>query len=127
MKFDDIDDRLKEIKNEELIWTIYIGIIILSFYSNWLEKKYFLTNDLECKKKYREVMIFIFSVLVIVYLYFLKDSYDSLKNLKPSDSDKKKKLNYLSFLASLLIAISGFILLYIAINDEDIDVELAFN
>ncbi len=127
MKFDDIQDRLKEIKNEELVWTIYIGIIILSFYSNWLEKKYFLNNDLECKKKYREIMILIFSILVIVYLYFLKDAYDSLKKLKPSDSDKKKKLNYLSFLASLLIAISGFILLYVAINDEDIDVELAFN
>ena len=40
---------------------------------------------------------------------------------------KKKELITLSFIASLLIAISGFIFLYIAINDEDINVELAFN
>ena len=127
MRSEDINERLKELKIEEFIWTVYIGIIILSFYSNWLERKYFLTNDIECKKKYRETMILIFSILVIVYLYFLYDAYNSIKSLKPNDSLKKKQLNYLSFIGSLLIAISGFIFLYIAISDEDIDVELAFN
>ena len=72
-------------------------------------------------------MIFIFTILVIIYIYFLKDSYNDLKSLKISDSKKKKDLTYLSFLASLFIAISGFIFLYIAYMDYDIDVELAFN
>ena len=108
---DDINEKLKEIKIEEFIWIIYIGIIILSFYSNNLEKKYFLFNDLIAKKKYRKTLIFIFSILTIVYLYFLKDSYDSLKELKQTDNNKKKKLTYLSFVGSLLIAISGFLFL----------------
>lgn len=72
-------------------------------------------------------MIFIFTILVIIYIYFLKDSYNDLKSLKISDSKKKKDLTYLSFLASLFIAITGFIFLYIAYMDYDIDVELAFN
>ena len=72
-------------------------------------------------------MIFIFTILVIIYIYFLKDSYNDLISLKISDSKKKKDLTYLSFLASLFIAISGFIFLYIAYMDYDIDVELAFN
>ena len=72
-------------------------------------------------------MIIIFSVLLVVYLYFLKDSFDSLKSLSNSDSDKKKKLVILSFLASLFIAISGFIFLYIAYKDDDLNVEIAFN
>lgn len=123
----DIENRLKEINNEDLVWIIYLGIIALSFYSNSLEKKYFMYNDLKSKEKYKKVLIFIFCVLVIVYLYFLKDSIDSINSLKESDSNEKKALTYLSFLASLLIAISGFIYLYIAYNDKDIDVELAFN
>lgn len=123
----DIVNRLKEINNEDLVWIIYLGIIALSFYSNSLEKKYFMYNDLKSKEKYKKILIFIFCVLVIVYLYFLKDSIDSIKSLKESDSNEKKTLTYLSFLASLLIAISGFIYLYIAYNDKDIDVELAFN
>ena len=38
-----------------------------------------------------------------------------------------KNLIFLSFIASLLITISGFIFLYIAVNDEDLNIELAFN
>lgn len=125
--YNDINERLKEIRNEDIIWIIYIGIIILSFYSNNLEKKYFLYNDIVSKEKYQKIIIFIFSILIIVYLYFLKDSIDSIKSLKPYDSQEKKNLTYLAFIASLLIAISGFIFLYISLKDKNIDVELAFN
>ena len=72
-------------------------------------------------------MIFIFSILIIVYLYFVKDSLDDYKNLKENDSLKKKKLVTLSLIGSLLIALSGIIFLYIAYQDEELDVELAFN
>lgn len=127
MNYSVLNSKLNQLKYEEIIWIIYIGIIILSFYSNSLERKYFIFNDLVSKKKYREVMILIFSILVIVYLYFLKSSFDDLKNIKPCDSKNKKQLVFLSFVGSLLIAISGFIFLYIAYKDENLSVELAFN
>lgn len=123
----DIEGRLKEIKIEDFIWIIYIGIIILSYYSNYLEEKYFTNNDINSKNKYRSIIIIIFSILLLVYLYFLKDSYDSLKSLNDNSDNKTIILTYLSFIASLLIAIAGIIYLYIAINDENINIELAFN
>ena len=122
-----LNEKLKQLKTENFIWLIYIGIIFLSWYANDLEKKYFVYKDLESKKKYRSIMIFIFSILIIVYLYFLKDSSTDLKNLKEYDNQNKKNLTYISFVASLLIAISGFLFLYIAYKDEEIDVEIAFN
>ena len=122
-----IEEKLKQLKIEDFIWIIYIGIIGLSYYSNSLERKYFIYNDLKSKEKYRKIIILIFSILVIVYLYFLKDAYNSLKKTKINDSNEKKKLIYLSFIGSLLIAVSGFIFLYIALKDKDINVELAFN
>ena len=109
------------------MWSMQIGIIILSFYSNYFEKKYFLNNDLTSKNKYHLILIIIFSILVVVYGYFLNDSYNSLKSLKQTDSNKKKILTFASYISSLLIAISGVIYLLIAITDEDIDVEIAFN
>jgi len=127
MNYENISKRLNELKIEDFIWVIYIGIIFLSWFSNSLERKYFLNNDLESKEKYRKIITFIFIVLVIVYSYFLKESVDDLMNLKPDDSDNKKLLVFLSFLASLLIAISGVIFLFISFADEDLDVELAFN
>ena len=123
----DIEGRLKEIKIEDFIWIIYIGIIILSYYSNYLEEKYFTNNDINSKNKYRSIIIIIFSILLLVYLYFVKDSYDSLKSLNDNSDNKTIILTYLSFIASLLIVIAGIIYLYIAINDENINIELAFN
>ncbi|MBR6690415.1 MAG: hypothetical protein IKL65_03700 [Bacilli bacterium] len=127
MDYDALEDKLKQLKIEDFIWLIYIFIIFLSWYSNNLERKYYIYNDLESKDKYRKIIIFIFSILIIVYLYFLKDSYDDLQNLNKCDTNKKKNLIFLSFVASLLIVISGFIFLYIAVKDEDLNVELAFS
>ena len=122
-----LSEKLNELKIEDYIWLIYIGIILLSWYSNSLERNYFIYKDEESKKKYRIIMIIIFSVLVVVYMYFLKDSYESFKKLNPFDPKKKKDLVFLSFFASLLIFISGLIFLYIALTDEDLNVEIAFN
>ncbi len=123
----EVNNRLQELKIEDYIWVIYIGIIFMSWYANSLERDYFKNNNLKSKDRYREVMISIFIILLIVYLYFLYSSYKDLKNLKPNDSEKRKRLVMLSFLGSLLIVISGIIFLYIAFTDEDLNVELAFN
>ena len=119
-------ERLKQLKIEDFIWIIYIGIIILSLYSNVLERKYFINNDINSKEKYRNINIIIFSILIVVYLYFVKDAYDSFKKLNKCDSEKKRNLTLLSLIGAVLIAISGFIFLYISIVDENIDVEIAF-
>ena len=124
---EEIDSRINEINTENNIWVIYIGIIILSWYANSLEKKYFLYGNNENKEKYRKLTILIFSILIIVYYYFLKQSINDIKDLKPYDSEEKIKLVYLSFLGSLFIMISGIIFLYIAIVDEELQIELAFN
>lgn len=127
MDYNELNNKLSQLKIEDYIWIIYIGIIILSWYSNNLERKYFINNDQLSKEKYRKIMILIFSILTIIYIYFLKDSYDDLKKIKPNESYQTKKLVSLSFISSLLIAISGIIFLYIAITDKELNVELAFN
>lgn len=127
MNYEEINEKLKILNTEDYIWLIYIGIIFMSWYSNSLERKYFTENDIESKTKYQKIMILIFTILIVIYLYFLKESINDIKNLKTWDNPKKKNLVYLSFLGSLLIAISGFIFLYISIVDENLDIELAFN
>ena len=99
-------DKLEDIKEENLIWIIYIIIIILSYYANSQEKKY---------------------LLVIIYYHFTKNSYEDVLKLNSSDTTKKIILTKASFIGTLLVLISGIIFLTIAINDENIDVELAFN
>lgn len=125
MSYEDRLDKLKDIKTENYIWLIYIGIIILSFYANSKEKEYILYNDFKSKKEYQNLLITIFSILLVIYYYFAKDSYDDLINLDENETDKKKFLTLLSFIGSALILISGIIFLGIAIVDDNIDVEIA--
>ena len=120
-------DRLKEIKDENIVWIIYIGIIILSYYANYKEVKYILYNDEKSRKKYQDTMILIFTILVIIYYYFTKHTYINIKKLNSRDSEKKITLTYASFIGTLLVLISGIIFLSIVILDENIEVEIAFN
>lgn len=120
-------DKLNDIKIENYIWVIYIFIIILSWYANSKEKNFLINQDEKSRKEYQNLLILIFTILVIIYYYFAESSYDDIKKLKINDTNKKKLLTYMSFLGSFLVLISGIIFLTIAINDENLDVEIAFN
>ena len=117
--------RLKQIEIENKIWIIYFFLIGLCLYGNSFEKKYFLYGNNYDKEKYRKITIFIFSISVIIYFYFFIDSYKDMKN--NNYNIKSKSYSELSFLGSTLILISGLIFLCLAVDDTDLDIELAFN
>ena len=123
----ELEEKLKEINIEDFIWVVYIFIIFMSWYSNSQERHYFIYKDEKSKEEYRCISVMIFTILLVVYLYFVKSSWESYKKLKNSDSPKIKELATLSLIASLLIAISGAIFLYIAIADNNLAIEIAFN
>ena len=97
MNYNDLNIKLKQLKKEDFVWLLYIGIIFLSWFANGLERKYFIYNDLKSKKNYRSIMVLIFTILIIVYFYFLKDSFEDLKKLNINDCINKKNLTFLSF------------------------------
>lgn len=119
--------RLEDIKIENIVWIIYIGIIILSWYANSKEKRYLLYNDLLSRKEYQNLLILIFTILVIIYFYFAKSGYEDILNLTSYDSPKKQMLTKFAFIGSFLILVSGIIYLVLAILDDEIEIELAFN
>ncbi len=127
MNNESIEKRLEKIKIEDIIWILYLIIIILSFIANSIERNYFIKNDIKDKKTYQNLMIFIFTILCLVYAYFTYDNYKDIKELKSYDSNTKIEFTYISFIATLLVLISGLLFLYIAINDENIETEIAFN
>ena len=118
-------ERLKQIKIENNIWIIYFIIIALSYYANYFEKDYFLTKNKKSKETYRKLNSFIFIILIIIYSYFEKESFSSFKN--KNKSIEQNKYDTLSLIASTLVLISGFIFLYIILEDENIGTEIAFN
>ena len=121
----DITKRLQQINTENRVWIIYLFIIGFSFYSNYLEKDYFLNNNQKSKEIYRIINISIFMTITLVYLYFEIEAIESL--LEKDKNAKRKKYDALSFMASTMILLSGIIFLYIAIDDKNIEEEIAFS
>lgn len=118
-------DRINKINIENHIWIIYIGIIFLSFMANYYEKDYFLNKNNISKDYYRKLNILVFIILIFVYSYFENDAIKSFLNKQKSE--KQYKYDNLTLLATTLVLISGFIFLYILIDDKNIDSEIAFN
>ena len=121
-----IEKRIKKINIENNIWIIYLIIIGLSFYSNKLEKDYFINKNNTSKETYREINTIIFIVLILVYSYFEKDAIESFFN-NINKTSKQKQYDTLILIASTAILISGFIFLYIILDDKNLDSEIAFN
>ena len=121
-----IKKRIKQINIENNIWLIYLIIIGLSFYSNKLEKDYFINKNIISKETYRKINTIIFIVLILVYSYFEEDAINSFfKN--QNKTSKQKQYDTLILIASTTILISGFIFLYIILDDKNLDTEIAFN
>ena len=46
----EVEEKLRQIRIEDFIWVIYIGIIALSYYSNYLERKFYVNKDINSVK-----------------------------------------------------------------------------
>ncbi len=121
------DKILKTIQIENYVWILYLILIGLSFYANYEEEKYFKYDDLRAKEKYRCLNIIIFSIALLVYLYFFYDNYKTVMERDINTSCSKAFYDDLNLLASTLILIAGAIFLYIAISDINLETEIAFN
>ena len=118
---------LKEIETENFIWIIYLFLIGLSFLANKFEKDYYINGNITDKEKYRIINIFIFTVVLIIYIYFFKGNIDTVNKLNCGDSYDKIFFNKLNLFSTSLIVIAGIIFLYIAINDKNLETEISFN
>lgn len=103
--------QIRDIDIENIIWLIYIIIILLALVSNYFEKNSIINNSYKDGIDSKNINIFIFIVLVIIYLYFLNNSYNQYRN-NPSD------INYTNLVGNIVNVIGGFIFLYVTINSS---------
>lgn len=119
------EKRINQINTENKIWIIYLIIIVFSFYANNLEKDYFLKKNEKSKEQYRKINTIIFIILILVYSYFEKDALASFNN--KNKSKKEQEYDTLILIATTMVLISGFIFLYIILEDKDLIEEIAFS
>ncbi len=124
---DELEERVRAIRQENFVWIIYLVVIGISYYANKLEIDYFKTNNEESAKWYRYLEILVFSIVTIIYLYFTIKDYMEVMSLSDDDSYNKKKYAYLSLISDVAVLFAAGILLYIAIDDRNIEAEIFFD
>ena len=45
MNNNEVNNKISQLNVEDFIWIIYLLIIIMSYYANYLERNYYLTNN----------------------------------------------------------------------------------
>lgn len=120
-----INKDLEKIKLEDYIWYIYLFIVAFNLYSNYLEKQYITTGDIQARDKFRLINNTVLSVILVIYLIFLYAAFKDLKDLKHNDSAIKKRLTTLAVIAALLFVIAGAITLYVSLKKPALDDEIA--
>lgn len=124
---DELEERIRAIRQENFVWIIYLVVIGISYYANKLEIDYFKTNNEESAKWYRYLEILVFSIVTIIYLYLTIKDYMEVMSLSDDDSYNKKKYAYLSLISDVAVLFAAGILLYIAIDDRNIEAEIFFD
>lgn len=121
-----IKKELHRLNIEDIIWIIYLFIILFSLYSNYLYRKYLLNNNSNAKKFSQKLDIIIAIIIFFVYIYFLKIAYEDLENNKnKSWQNKTYKKDFISFIGAFLFLIAGSITIYSSISTTSQD-EIGF-
>ena len=111
-----IAQKIRETEIEDIIWIVYLFIIAANLYSNYLERDYIKNNNPQSRDLFRKINKYVLIVAFIIYLYFVYQSYDSVKNLKENASDKKVFLTNLTLITAILFLIAGGINIFIQNN-----------
>lgn len=122
----DVEKKLKRLKNEDLIWIIYFFIVVFALYSNKLDRDYLLKKDKDAYKREKSINITIFFIAFFIYLYFLLLLTEDLGNMEKNFDNPNYRSTFIQLIAAILFLIGGAIYLIneITRKDDALDVGL---
>lgn len=109
--------QLRRIHNEDLIWLVYFFIVIAALFSNAYERRYLSKKDPTEQKKYKTINVCIFTISLLIYIYFASIQFEDLNELKKTASKKTILILNIKLIAAILFIIGGFIYLIFEIDD----------
>lgn len=107
------EDREKTLSIENIVWITYCLFAVGGIIANNLEIEDIRNGNQKNKKKYKLINVIILLLASIINFYFLNIIYNRYKK-------SKKRENFLTLLASLLIFIAGLILLFVELTGDEV-------
>ena len=115
----DVEKKLKRLKNEDIIWIVYFFIVVFALYSNKLDRDYLLKKDKNAYKREKSINITIFFVAFFIYLYFLLLLTEDLGSMEKNFDDPNYRSTFIQLIAAILFLIGGAIYLINEIIRKD--------
>lgn len=107
------ENRITTLKNENIVWVLYVLFAIAGIHANNLEIEDIKNDNDNNKKKYKTINIIIFAISIFIYIYFINLIYKRYKR-------NQKKENLLTLIATIMIFIAGIILFYVEITGDEV-------
>ena len=115
-----MEENLKLIERENIVWYIYFLIILLALYTNKLEKDNLYCHDSNKEKLAKKINSLILVVAFLIYLYFTSVSINSCKK---NMDQKSKRVAFERLIVNFLFLIAGAIAIF-ADYDSNTDIDL---
>ena len=110
----DMENEIKRLKFEDIIWIVFIVLSILNIIGNDNQKKYVVSNNQYYEDRANNISIFVLTTLFFVYLYFFYRNYNMYNN-----KDNASDVDRVKVIGSLFFIIGTLCLLYFQVNSDD--------
>lgn len=117
-----MNEKLQEIKMENLVIFIYFILLITYLYANTIEVNYLEYQNIEDKEHYRTLLYIVFGTSLLITFYY---TINSIIDLQEPTSKEILKLKELSAISNVLILVATIIYLYIIYKDKNINLEVS--
>ena len=111
--------QLTRVKDENIVWIIYLFVIIFNFISNKYERDYLMYKNIKDKKIYKTINKTLVIVLFLLYLYFLGLSIEDFNDLNSKSTKKEINDTTLSLITNILFIVGGAIVIYLTYTGAD--------
>ncbi len=122
---DEVNRKLRLLKEEDFIWLIYFFIVTFAIISNYLERKYVLNKDRTARKYSFKINTTILIVAFFIYLYFAIIAWDNIKYLKQNGKYSELRIAIESFISSVIFLIGGVYALYVDYDSKSTSTDIA--
>ncbi len=122
----DVTQKLKRLRNEDIIWIIYFFIVVFALYSNKLDRDYLLKHDKTAYKREKSINITIFFIAFFIYLYFVLLLTEDCGSMEKNFNNPAYRSTFVQLIAAILFLVGGAIYLVneIARKDDALDIGL---
>lgn len=115
----DLQDIIKTLQIEDMIWIIYIFLSILAIISDAYEKDYEIHHSRTSYQLFHFLNLENLLIIFFIYLYFLYLAYRRFKKEHGHVSIKKDLLNDVGLLANILFVIAGLLSIFTEYFSKD--------